>query len=104
MLSDSIDGIHYRDSSLLFTNTIACLFDIPIRRVMECNMHMIDTCVSKSMADNTSEICDDEVGISKVELIPQQGCTSKIWRYFGFPRKDRQFLEKGKRKRNKVIC
>ena len=104
MLSDSIDSIHYRDSSLLFTNTIACLFGIRIRHVMECNMHVIDVCVTENMADDTSEIFDDKVGVTEVELIPLEGCTSKIWRYFGFPGKDRQFLEKDKRKRNEVTC
>ena len=104
MLSDSIDNIHYRNSSLLITNTIACLFGIQIWHVMECNMHVIDVCVSRNMMDDTDEIFDDKIGISEVELIPLEGCTSKIWRYFRFPGKDGQFLEKDKRKCNEVKC
>ena len=64
VLSDSIDSIHYRDSNLLFTNTIVCLFGIRIRHMMEYNMHVIDTCLSINMADDTSEIFDDEVSVS----------------------------------------
>ena len=67
-------------------------------------MLVIDVCVSRNMADDTREIFDDELGISKVELISLEGCTSKIWMYFGFPGKDEQFLEKDKRKRNEVTC
>ena len=104
MLNDSIDSIHYSDNSLLFTNMIACLFGIRIRHMMECNMHMVDVCVSRNMADDTSEIFDDKLGISEVELILLEGCTSKIWRYFGFPGKDGQLLEKDERKRNEVTC
>ena len=37
-------------------------------------------------------------------MIPLEGCTSKIWRYFGFPGKDGQLLEKDKRKHNEVTC
>jgi len=52
------------------------------------------------MADDTSELTDDHV-----ELIPLEGCTSKIWKYFGFPGKDRQFGEgQDKRKCNEVTC
>ena len=40
--------------------------------------------------------------VSEVELIPLEGFTSKIWRYFGFPGKDGQFVERDKRKRNEV--
>ena len=51
------------------------------------------------MADDTSELTDDDV-----ELIPLERCTSKIWKYFGFPGKDGQYLERDKRKCNEVAC
>ena len=41
------------------------------------------------MADDTSA---SDVG--EVELILLEGCSSKIWKYFGFPGKDGQYLER----------
>ena len=38
------------------------------------------------------------------KLIPLEGASSKIWKYFGFPGKDGQLTERDKRKRNEVIC
>ena len=40
---------------------------------------------------------------SKIELLPLEGAISGIWRFFGFPAKDGQFVEKDK-KRNEVAC
>ena len=58
--------------------------------------------LSGNMADETCELISDDA--SEVELIPLEGCTSKIWKYFGFPGKDGQYLERDKRKRNEVTC
>ena len=41
---------------------------------------------------------------SKAELLPLEGAISGIWCFFGFPAKDGQFVEKDKKKRNKVTC
>ena len=41
---------------------------------------------------------------SKTELLPLEGAISGIWRFFGFPAKDGQFVEKDKKKRNEVTC
>ena len=41
---------------------------------------------------------------SKAELLPLEGAINGIWRFFGFPAKDGQFLEKDKKKRNEVTC
>ena len=51
------------------------------------------------MADDVSasDVCEDE-------LIPLEGCTSKIWKYFGFLGKDGQYAERDKRKCNEVTC
>ena len=65
------------------------------------------------MADSTSLTSDSDDCIisddscrddSHSELIPLEGASSKIWKYFRFPGKDSQFTERDKRKRNKVIC
>ena len=45
------------------------------------------------------ELVDGDISVSKVELIPLEGFTSKIWR---FPGKNGQFVESDKRKRNEV--
>ena len=66
VLNDSIYSINYRSSSLLFTNTIACLFGIRIRHVMECIIHVIDACVSRNMVDNTIEILTMKLALAKL--------------------------------------
>ena len=38
------------------------------------------------------------------ELLPLPGSKSVIWVFFGFPAKDGLFIEKEKKKRNKVVC
>ena len=53
-----------------------------------------NSCHDKSQSDNTDD----------TELIPLEGASSKIWKYFGFPGKDGQFTERDKRKQNEVIC
>ena len=40
---------------------------------------------------------------SESELLTLEGAISGIWRFFGFPAKDGQFVEKNK-KRNEVTC
>ena len=37
------------------------------------------------------------------ELIPLEGATSAVWKYFGFPAKN-GFIQPDKKKRNKVNC
>ena len=39
---------------------------------------------SRNMADDASE----EMEHDSVELIPLEGCSSKIWKFFEFPGKD----------------
>ena len=62
------------------------------------------------MADSTSvtDESDDHVvsddDTRRDELIPLEGASSKIWKYFGFPGKDGQYIERDKRKRNEVTC
>ena len=46
----------------------------------------------------------DESQSGETELIPLEGASSKIWKYFGFPGKDGQYIERDKRKRNEVTC
>ena len=41
------------------------------------------------------------MAMSKTELLPLEGAISGIWRFFGFPAKDGQIVEKDK-KRNEV--
>ena len=41
---------------------------------------------------------------SKTELLPLEVAISGIMRFFGFPAKDGQFVEKDKKKRNEVTC
>ena len=55
---------------------------------------------SGNMADDACE----EMEHDGVELIPLEGCSSKIWKFFGFPGKDREYIEKDKRKHNEVTC
>ena len=38
------------------------------------------------------------------ELIPLEGATSAVWKYFGFPAKNGKFIQPDKKKRNKVNC
>ena len=40
----------------------------------------------------------------RTELLPLEGCSSAIWKYFGFPSRDGKFLEPDKRKRTSVNC
>ena len=66
------------------------------------------------MADTTSVIDDcvisddgtrcNESQSGETELIPLEGCSNKIWKYFGFPSKDGQYIERDKRKQNEVTC
>ena len=58
-----------------------------------------DDCV---ISDNGTR--RDESQSEETELIPLEGASSKIWKYFGFPGKDGQYTERDKRKRNEVIC
>ena len=44
------------------------------------------------------------MAMSKTELLPLAGAISGIWRFFGFPAKDGQLMEKDKKKRNEVTC
>ena len=34
----------------------------------------------------------------RMELLPLQGCTSRVWQYFGFPARDGRFVEPDKKK------
>ena len=40
----------------------------------------------------------DESQSEETELIPLEGASSKIWKYFGFPGKDGQYTERDKQK------
>ena len=61
-------------------------------------------CKRLEMADTTSVIGDrvisdngthrNEGQSGETELIPLEGCSSKIWKYFGFPGKDGQYIER----------
>jgi len=55
--------------------------------------------LSGNRVDDMSKLTDDDV-----ELIPLDRCISKIWKYFGFPEKDGQYLERDKWKHNEVTC
>ena len=59
------------------------------------------------MVDPTSSndcAISDDGDERETELLPLEGCSSKIWKYFGFPAKDSQYIERDKRKRNEVTC
>jgi len=59
------------------------------------------------MVDPTSSndcAISDDGDERETELLPLEGCSSKIWKYFGFPAKDGQYIERDKRKRNEVTC
>jgi len=47
---------------------------------------------------------DDCVISNDIELLSLEGCSSKIWKYFRFPGKDSQYIEKDKQKRNEATC
>ena len=72
---------------------------------MRKRLEMADT---TSMVDNRvisdDGTCRNESQSGETELIPLEGCSSKIWKYCGFPGKDGQYIERDKRKRNGVIC
>ena len=40
----------------------------------------------------------DESHSGEIELVPLEGASSKTWKYFGFPGKDGQYIERDKRK------
>ena len=58
-----------------------------------------DDCV---MTDDGTRRDDSQSG--ETELIPLEGASRKISKYFGFPGKDGQYIERDKRKRNEVTC
>ena len=39
---------------------------------------------------------------SNIELCPLEGCSSAVWKYFGFPSRDGKFVEPDKKKRTSV--
>ena len=41
---------------------------------------------------------------SNIELCPLEGCSSAVWKYFGFPSRDGKFVEPDKKKRTSVHC
>ena len=45
-----------------------------------------------------------EASGSSVELLPLEGCTSEVWKYFGFPGKNGKIIETDKSKRTNVCC
>ena len=45
-----------------------------------------------------------EASGSSVELLPLEGCTSEVWKYFGFPGKNGKIIEADKSKRTNVCC
>ena len=47
------------------------------------------------------ELVDFDNGI---ELLPLPGVKAKVWQHFGLQARSGEFLEKGKRKRNEVLC
>ena len=44
-----------------------------------------------------------QVRYDGVELIPLEGCSSKIWKFFGFPGKDGEYIEKDKKKHKLLV-
>ena len=41
---------------------------------------------------------------SQHDLLPLEGATSSVWKFFGFPGKDGKIFEADKKKRKRVCC
>ena len=54
------------------------------------------------MEDESLEVSSS--ASSNIELLPLEGCSSVVWKYFGFPSRDGKFLELDKKKRTSVHC
>ena len=48
--------------------------------------------------------CVEGVDDPTDSLLPLEGSTSEVWKYFGFPAKNGKYIEGDKKKRTKVCC
>ena len=59
---------------------------------------------SESISTNISCQSDSDSSGKYHELLPLDKAKSEVWKHFGFPAKDGQFIEKDKRRRTIVYC
>ena len=105
-LSDSIDcaiiaiNLSYCDDDKCNNSYRNC------DHMVTAHAQMTNTCVIVEVRSEVRKcakvMASPEAG--KVELLPLEGATSGVWRYFGFPSKEGKFVEPDKNKRTSVHC
>ena len=89
-LGDSIDSIHNHDHALLSSNVIVAKLIIRIAHVVHTHAKTFSNSTSVTSESDDCIISDDgtrrdESQSEETKLIPLEGASSKIWKYFGFP-------------------